>query len=258
MNFNVPKGVDAGEFKLLPTAAGDFDATSILCLHGLSGTPYEVRPVAERLALRGFRCRGPVMAGHEGSARELARTSHQAWLELARSEVEALRRDSDRVFVVGLSMGGLVSLELAAAGLVDGVAVIGTPLRFSLALRWGVPLAKHVYPYLPKKGGSDIQEDEARARHPGLSVIPLASVHQLIRLQRKVERSLPGISVPILAAHGALDRTANPKDAKEILAEVNSLERELHICERSGHVATVDHDGAELALRVTEFFERIS
>ena len=257
MKLNVPEGVDAGEFELLPTGAGAYEATSVLCLHGLSGTPYEVRPVAERLAERGFRCRGPVMAGHARSARELARTSHEAWLDLARSEAEALRRDSDRVFVVGLSMGGLVSLELAAAGLVDGVAVIGTPLRFSAALRWAVPLAKYVYPYMSKKNGSDIQEDEARARHPGLPAIPLASVHQLIRLQRKVERSLPGISVPILAAHGALDRTANPKDAKEILAEVNSLERELHICERSGHVATVDHDGAELALRVTEFFERL-
>jgi carboxylesterase len=257
VNLEVPDGVDASEFELLPGVASDFGASSVLCLHGLSGTPYEVRPVAERLALRGFRCRGPVMAGHERSARELAGTSHEAWLEVARAEIEVLRRDSDRVFVVGLSMGGLVSLELAAAGLVDGVAVIGTPLRFSLALRWGVPFVKFVYPYLSKKNGSDIQEDEARARHPGFRAIPLASVHQLIRLQRRVERSLAGISVPILAAHGALDRTANPRDAKEILAEVNSLERELHICERSGHVATVDHDGAELSLRVAEFFERL-
>ena len=167
-----------------------------------------------------------------------------------------LRERSDRVFAVGVSMGGLLSLLLAAEERLDAVAVIGVPLRFSRAIRWSVPIARYVMPYREKKEGSDIQDDAARARHPGMSAMPLASVHELVRLQRRVAAGLPKITIPILAAHGALDRTAAPVDASRILANVNSGDRELHLLERSGHVVPVDHDGPKLAVAIADFFTR--
>ncbi len=61
------EGVDSGAFDLCPPAE-DANGAAALCLHGLTGTPYEVRPVAEALVRRGVRARGPWMAGHEEGA----------------------------------------------------------------------------------------------------------------------------------------------------------------------------------------------
>ena len=246
--------VDVGPFDLRPRV-GDGRA-AVLCLHGLTGTPYEIRPVARVLAERGFRARGPVLPGHDSTPEALARVPHAAWLDAARSELEKLRGEHERVFAVGLSMGGLVTLALAEEDRADGIAVIGTPLwlrpRPLVAL---IPWVKHVHRHLPKREGSDIQCPEARARHPGYSKMPLASVHELMRLQRVVRPRLGRITAPILVAHGAYDRTARPSDAHWIAGEVSSDLRRLLFLERSGHVVPVDFDGPRLARAIADFFE---
>ncbi|MBW1886219.1 MAG: alpha/beta fold hydrolase [Deltaproteobacteria bacterium] len=249
-----PQDVDATAFDLMPDA---FDGrASALCLHGLTGTPYEMRPIAEELVRRGLRCVGPVMAGHGQTPVELRPTPYRAWVDLARDSLLKLRGESERVYVVGLSMGGLVTLALAAENCADAVAVLGTPLRFAASVRLRVPLAKYVYPYMKKNGDIDIQDEEARARHPGLDAIPLASAHQAMKLQKLLRARLPKITAPIFIGHGALDRTANPRDARAIFAAVNSDERILYICKRSGHVISVDHDGPALATAIADFVQR--
>ena len=110
---------------------------------------------------------------------------------------------------------------------------------------------------LPKKEGSDIQDPEARASHPGYKKMPLASVHELMRLQRRVAARLRHIHAPILIAHGALDRTAHADDARAIAAGVASDDRRFMTLPRSGHVALVDYDGPHLAEAIADFFEEI-
>lgn len=250
-----PRDVDSSAFDLMPD---DFDGrASVLCLHGLTGTPYEMRPIAEEFVRRGIRCVGPVMAGHGKTAVELRQTPYFAWIDLARDLLSKLRGESERVFVVGLSMGGLVTLALGAENRADAVAVLGTPLRFTGRVRRFVPLAKNIYRYMKKTTGDiDIQDEEARARHPGLDAIPLGSAHEVMKLQSMLRVRLSNITAPIFVGHGALDKTANPRDARAIFAAVNSDERMLHICERSGHVVSVDHDGPVLALAIADFMQR--
>lgn len=236
-----------------PTGEAAVRHAAVLCLHGLTGTPYEVRSLAEALTRRGLHCLGPVLPGHDGTPEELAATRYSDWVECGRVALAGLRSQFDQVFVLGMSMGALVSLVLAAEERPDAVVSIGAPLKFHPALRIGIPLAKYVYRFNPKKGGSDIRDDEARARHPGMMTMPLASVHELMRLQRVVARQLKQITQPILIAHGALDHTANPRDAHTILAEVNSGLRELNIYENSGHIVPVDLDRDVLAADVGDF-----
>lgn len=248
--------VERGAFDLRPeaTEAGGGRA-AVLCLHGLTGTPYEVRPVAQALVERGLRARGPWMAGHERGHEALARTRFEDWVELAETELAALRAEHEQVFLVGVSMGGLVSLRLAQTRAVDGLVVIGTPLALHPVLPWLARLLRPVRPFRPKRG-SDIQDPAARARHPGLEAMPLAAVGELVRMQRTVVPALAQIRAPILVAHGRLDRTAAPRDALRIHAAVASLEKESLLLDRSGHVATVDYDGPALAEAAAAFIAK--
>jgi carboxylesterase len=242
--------VDAGPFDL----AGDGPA--VLCLHGFTGTPYEMRPLGEACAARGMRAVGPALPGHCVTPQELARTRHEAWLDAAREQLGSLRGEHERVFVAGLSMGGLLALAMAAEGRVDALAVVGTPLALSAPIRLLTPVVKYLHPFPAKRGGSDIRDPAARARHPGYPVMPLAGVHELLRLQRRVRGLLPRVAAPILIAHGAGDRTADPADAAVIEGAVTSSVRERLVLEASGHVVPVDRDGPQLAAAVAAFFGR--
>jgi carboxylesterase len=68
-------GVDINDFFL--TGAG----VSALLVHGLTGTPYEMRYLGERLAARGVRVRGVKLAGHAGLPEELGPVSYDNWYE---------------------------------------------------------------------------------------------------------------------------------------------------------------------------------
>ena len=227
-----------------------------LCVHGLTGTPYEIRPIGEALAAAGVRAVGPLLPGHGGEPESLARTNHGEWIDAVASAHRALCERHERVFLVGLSLGGLLALHRAASADVDALAVIGVPLRLRTRLTPLLPIVRYRWPYLPKRRGSDIRDADARTRHPSLRVMPTASAIELIRLQRRVRAALGRVTAPLLVAHGCLDAVAHPDDARRIAAESGSIERELLWLPNSGHVAPVDYDGRELSRGVVDFLTR--
>ena len=227
-----------------------------LCLHGLTGTPYEVRPLGEALSQAGIRAVGPALPGHNETPQSLARVRYKQWLEAARVQLRDLRDRHEVVFVVGLSMGGLLTLALASEERVDAAVTVGTPLRLSQPLATFVPLLKYLVPFPRKRGGSDICDPAARSRHPSYEVMPLAAVRQLQHLQRLVRGALGRVTAPLLVAHGAHDATADPADSKEILDRAGSRESEYLILEDSAHVVPVDRDGPRLAAAIVDFLTR--
>jgi len=251
----VGSDASAGEIDVSPFDLGSGEAAA-LCLHGLTGTPYEIRPVAEAIADRGIRAVGPALPGHNATPEALARVTHDEWLESVRAELHVLRAEHSTVFVAGLSLGGLLTLALAQDEEIDAIAVIGTPLRMSFLVERIVPLLKRIVPFARKASGSDIRDEPARRRHPSYDVMPLAAVHELLRLQHRVRSGLSRVTAPILVAHGAHDTTAHPRDARVIFEQVASGVRELLMLESSAHVVPVDQDGPRLALSVAEFFSQ--
>ena len=88
---------------------------SVLCLHGFTGTPYEVAPLARALATAGFAVSAPLLEGHGENAAALAATRWQDWLASAEEAFDRLRAGAGGgpVAIAGFSMGGLLALRLA-------------------------------------------------------------------------------------------------------------------------------------------------
>jgi len=249
--FAGPSIVDPGPFDLPGSGLG-----AALCLHGLTGTPYEVRPLGEAIAASGIRAVGPLLPGHGETPEQLATHPYTDWLDAAREQLRELRAAHKRVSVVGSSMGALLALVLAAEDEVDAVAVVGASLILQNPLARFVPVLKYLRPMLPKRGGSDIRDDAARDRHPSYDRMPLNSVHELQRLQRRAAAELGRITAPILIAHGVHDHTADPAGATVIRDSVSSEVREFLLMASSGHIVSVDFDGPALSFAVAEFLKR--
>src|ERR1700682_4947012 len=95
-----------------PFALGD-GPDACLLLHGLTGSPAEVRPVGEALALAGFRAVAPLLPGHGTAPEDLYTVTRFDLLRAAESALLSLR-GARRVYLCGLSAGALLALHLAA------------------------------------------------------------------------------------------------------------------------------------------------
>src|SRR5271166_524372 len=128
-------GVDTNEF-FLPGAG-----VSALLIHGLTGTPFEMRYLGERLAARGIRVRGVKLAGHAGTPEELGEAGYDNWYESVVNGLEELRQYGEPNVVVGLSMGAVLAARLAAdqGESIAGLAMLAPgfflPASTTIALR---------------------------------------------------------------------------------------------------------------------------
>jgi carboxylesterase len=237
------------------------DTRGVLLLHGLTGTPYDLRFVGERLAERGFTVAGPTMAGHGGTADELAATGWRDWVRVAGEHLAALRARCARVAIVGQSMGGLCALHLVANGAqISAIATLGSPLWLgglaARARRWIAPggwLHGRVAT-LPKIGGSDLGDAHERRTAPSLPVMPARSILEVTELMEVVDAELDRVRAPLLVLHGARDRTA-PVGSAARLALRARAER-ARVLPESRHVISLDVEKEIVADELTAFLEK--
>ena len=228
---------------------------AVLCLHGLTGTPWEIREPAEALAGRGFACLGPELPGHGSTPQVLGSTPRAAWLDAVVESFDRLAGSHARVYVVGLSLGGLLALSLCQRRPVEGAVVLAAPIELSLLVRVAVRVLAPVVRSIPKT--SDIVDPEALARHPGYKRMPLGAVRELMRLQREVERDLARVQAPLRLIYSRADRTVNYADAERIRSQVSAPDPRVVTLEKSGHVMPVDLERERVAREVVDFFSEL-
>ena len=229
-----------------------------LVLHGFVGNPISVRPLAEDLAEAGLAVELPRLPGHGTRWQELNRTTWHDWAREAGAGLAVLAARTERRIVVGLSMGGLLALHLAATRpeWVSGVVLINPsillqPRRFMSLL----PALKWVVPAMPDPvGHDDIALPGVSER--GYEVVGLKALHSLLDLQRKVD--LESVTAPLLILTSRTDNCVRPEGSQTILQRVASVDREQAWLEHSRHVATLDHDAPEITQRTLAFARRLA
>ena len=230
-----------------------------LLLHGLTGSTFELHPLAARLRAEGLRVLAPVMAGHGGEPGALRGLSAGAWVAAAAGHLDRLR-GARRCFLVGCSMGALVACALARErpGEVHGLVLLSPALRLALPARLGVllgrlrPLAGLVVP----KGGSDVHDPEMRRRNIGLAGLPLGALAELGRLSRQLEPLLPEVRAPVLVVAGGRDHTVDRGGVRRLVARLGGP-TELRLLPESFHLVAIDLEREACADAVVRFLARL-
>ncbi|BDG02170.1 alpha/beta hydrolase [Anaeromyxobacter oryzae] len=232
---------------------------AVLLLHGLTGSTFEIHPVAERLHDAGLRCLAPLMAGHGGGPRELVGIPWTEWVAKASRDLARLE-GARRTFVVGCSMGALVACALAHdhPERVDGLVLLAPALELHLqgklgALLGRIPALRDVV--FPKGAGSDVRDDEMRKRNPCMDGVPLAAVAELADLEEHVDRQLPGVAAPALVVAGGHDHTVTLAGAKRLARRIGSGPAELVVLPESWHLVGIDVERERCADEARRFLE---
>ena len=230
---------------------------AVLLLHGLTGSTFELHPLALRLAAAGHRCLAPVMAGHGGAPADLVGVPWTEWVAKARRDLARLA-GARRTFVAGCSMGALVACALAhdLPGQVDGLILLAPALELTPAGRLAGWLGRSGLlrrAVVPKGSGSDVRDEEMRRRNPCLPGVPLAAVAELGRLAAFVDRTAPAVAAPALVIAGGQDHTVTLAGARRLARRLGGGPFEVLVLERSYHLVGLDVERERCADAALDF-----
>lgn len=249
--------VRAGAEPWSAKGSGDNADIGVLVLHGFTGSPASMRPLAEDLAERGFAVELPLLPGHGTHWKHLARTT---WQDLAKETVRAfeqLRSRTRKCVVLGLSNGGLIALRLAQTREADlSGQVLINPFLFSLDPRVKIlPILKSVLPSVPGVINDIAKPDQDEV---GYDRVPLKSLASVMQLQKQVRTNLPHTHVPTLLLTSRQDHLVDPKNSIEVAERIGASDFEHVWLERSYHVATLDYDYPVILEESAKFIERVA
>jgi carboxylesterase len=227
--------------------------TGVLLLHGLSGTPWEVRPLGDYLAERGYSVLGPWLPGHGTSPRDLDRTSWRDWAEGAREAYGRLARDHREIFVAGLSMGGDLALHLAAEVSPAGVLSMSAPVRIFDFRFNGIAFFRFLQWRTSNLTGGIL--DPQAPPHQTYPYVSTRSLYELKKFMEVVRSELPRITVPALVLQGRKDSMVPPVNGELIHQALGSSLKHLLYLERSDHVVTMDFDRKILFEKALRFIQ---
>jgi carboxylesterase len=229
----------------------------VLVVHGFTGTPHSLRPVAEALAGAGFSVELPLLPGHGTRIEDMQSCTWDDWSGAVEVAYGELASRSDSVAVVGLSMGGTLSCWLAAhhaeiAGVVAINPLAEPPAESFLELLGNVLAAGE--PTMPGIGSDIAQPGVTELAYTDTPIAPLRSVMEAVT---ELAPRLGEIRCPVLLFNSPQDHVVPPSSG-DYLAERVSGPVERVSCERSYHVATLDYDGPEIAARTVEFCRKVT
>lgn len=225
--------------------------TAVVILHGLTGSPVSMRPLAEACAAAELGVRMPLLPGHGTTWQDLNRYTYSDWVAAAQSALDEARASYRNVYVCGLSMGGTVALELAVANPdVSGVSVINPALLFDDPRMVILPVLKHAVP-----SAAAIADDIAK---PGVTEeayprTPLKALHTLDVAARALRSRLWEITCPVQVFASAADHVVSTRAPQLVFRHVSSQRKRMIVLHRSYHVATLDYDSEIISAGLVDF-----
>ncbi len=230
----------------------------VLVLHGFTGNPSSMRSLAEAMAALGHHVELPRLPGHGTSIEDMSTTSWPDWTGEVEAAYQRLAGRVDRIVVMGLSMGGSLTLWTAlhhpeVAGIVCvNPATMPQPDEVQDMIREMLAEGHEIMPGI----GSDIADpDVEEIAYDGTPLKPLMSL-VLDGLAPMTDR-FGELQMPLLLITSRQDHVVEPANSEHLAASHGGAVEHVWL-ERSYHVATQDYDRDDIDRLAGEFVARVT
>ncbi len=210
----------------------------------------------------GFTCLGVRLTGHATRPKDMVRSRWTDWTASVEDGFNLLRGAVDHVYLVGLSMGGALSLLMSTKLDVKGIVTMSAPFEIpDEHPAWQIKLFSNFKTYLPKtkgKPGTGWFDMDAFKDHISYPLNPIRSAAELKILLEKMRAVLPKVNVPVMLIHSKDDVYVLPGNMENIYAGlVNASDKTKLYVTGSGHVVTRDAARHQVFKAAGEFIRRV-
>jgi carboxylesterase len=176
----------------------------ILCLHGFTGTPFDVGALADLARVGGLCVRSPMLPGHGGTVAALGVTGAQDWLSGAEEGLTRLGDETGSASRLSARRWERCSLASVApaprrdrraradvrAAAVASAAASSVEALARMAALFGIARR------FRKIGGVDAADPLVREAAPSISAFPLAALRELFALSDAAADDAPSVTRP--------------------------------------------------------------
>ncbi len=233
-------------------------ATGLLVLHGFTGNPSSMRAIADAGVAAGLHVELPRLPGHGTVVEEMLDTGWADWTGEVEAAYQRLAARTDRIVVVGLSMGGSLTLWTAlqhpeVAGIVCINAATQPQADDVVAMvREMVEEGNEVMPGI---GGDIADPDVVESAYSGTPLRPLLSfVDEGLAPMTSRYREL---TMPALVITSRQDHVVEPSQSEHLVATLGGPVEHVWL-DRSYHVATQDYDRDVIIELVGDFVQKVA
>lgn len=229
----------------------------VLVLHGFTGNPSSMRPLAQRFADAGYAVELPRLPGHGTVVEDAVTTRWSDWSGAALATYDDLAARCERVAVVGLSMGGALTAfvaqqraDVAACVFINPLLKPQPPEVLALiddAVAGGMTVFDK---------GDDPAVKKETVEENAYGVWPLPALKSLMDNLPSVYAALGDISAPSLVLSSREDHTVPSENSLELVAALPGPVEHLWL-ENSDHVATIDNDQELVESTALSFVGRV-
>jgi carboxylesterase len=233
--------------ELLDPVAGPFrhegsNGEAAILVHGFTGVPAHFRPMGEALSGAGYTVVAPLLAGHGTTIEDMAKTDRDDWIDSVRVAFESVAEDHDRIHLVGLSMGGLISIIVGAEVGAATISTINSPISFRDKK---IYLAGLMHPFRPEvrwpeENPPDL-DDEVKPFYLTYPGFPTKASVGLLSISRQALRTAASVGCPALVVQSLVDETVDPRSGTK-LAKAFGPGTHLVWLETSRHNSLLDRE----------------
>ncbi|MBA2468350.1 MAG: alpha/beta fold hydrolase [Chloroflexia bacterium] len=227
-----------------------------MLMHGFTGSPAEMRPLAQLLSDQGVNCHVPSHPGMAGDIANLATTTARMWREHALEQWSEHTSRYDRTLLIGYSMGGAAAVQMAAHVAPDLLILISPFFRINDRRAFILPLARHMIREFRLLGSLDFDDPHVRewfmAALPDLDLddpetrrvvreesgIASPVIDELRKFGALGRRDATNVTAPVVVIQGHHDSVVNPRHTRESLDRFQRLQAYHEI--PADHLITLD------------------
>lgn len=218
--------------------------------------------MGEYLNEQGLTCLGVRLAGHATDPEDMIRSHWTDWTASVEDGYRLLRGVTDNIFLVGLSMGGILSLLMSTRLAVRGVVAMSTPYKLPDDPRLRhIEWISRIVTYMPKSDeapGSSWFDKGAWKDHISYPQNPVRSIGELNKMLGEMRAALPKVGVPVLLIHSEDDPYVSYENMGLIYAGLkNASDKTKLSITGSGHVVTRDAARRQVFKAALEFIQRL-
>ncbi|MBE5777022.1 MAG: alpha/beta fold hydrolase [Clostridiales bacterium] len=207
----------------------------VLLLHGFTACPAQMIPLGKRLHEAGFSVRAVRLPGHGTSPEDMKKSTWQDWLGEALQAAEDMQKSYPHFSIAGLSMGGALTLILAAKLNPTCCVTLAAPTAANNPLARFAGILHPIYPTVHTRvGRTSLGEYDL-----GYPSYPTKKVADLNRIIRMSNESLPRVTCPLLSVQSVKDKTIVPESMDLIQRRAGSRIKEHLWLREAPHVVTL-------------------